>query len=360
MLAYFKYHRLARYMANILLPLLMTLVFLLYGPSIGAGYTLFVFVATSIIFHKDWATRIGLIIFILVLFSGSSIALLTYAPPLLDRVDSFDAIITFVGTSVAVSLMITYFFHETLEYEAEQAQLMASLKKSNTALHKANQELERFAYITSHDLKTPARNISSFLGLAERDLKRGQYDNLETFFGYAKAGAHQMNELIEDILNFSRLNHQKALVLEFADLNETIATCEEQLRVTYGSRFTVHATGLPVIKTAPKLLSILFMNLLDNAIKYNDAEQAIIQVDSRVEDNQWVLTFADNGIGIAPEFQDKVFEMFQRLHTPTEYNGTGIGLAMCRKVAQRLGGEIELQSQPGEGSQFLVRLPKLN
>ncbi|MCI5093348.1 ATP-binding protein [Phaeodactylibacter sp.] len=358
-LSYLKLHNLARYAANIVLPLLLTAVLLLYGPSIGGGYTLFVFITTAIIFHKKWTVRIALIVFILLLFTGSSIALLSISPPLADRVDPLDSIITFIGTSLAVSLMITYFFHENQKYEAEQAQLMKSLKASNAALQKANIELERFAYIASHDLKTPIRNISSFLGLAERDLKKGKYDDLHTFFGYAKAGAHQMNTLVEDILDFSRLNSTKAQKTESTNLNELVTSCIEQLSATYGDQFEVKMHHLPTVQTSPSLLSILCMNLLDNAIKYNTTDRPTIEVLAQSYSESWIISFKDNGIGIAPEFQDKVFDMFQRLHPPDQYSGTGIGLAMCKKVTQRLGGTIQLRSQPGKGSTFLVSLPKI-
>jgi signal transduction histidine kinase len=357
-LSYLKLHNLARYAANIVLPLLLTAVLLLYGPSIGGGYTLFVFITTAIIFHQKWTVRIALIVFILLLFTGSSIALLSISPPLADRVDPLDSIITFIGTSLAVSLMITYFFHENQKYEAEQAQLMKSLKASNAALQKANIELERFAYIASHDLKTPIRNISSFLGLAERDLKKGKYDDLHTFFGYAKAGAHQMNTLVEDILDFSRLNSTKAQKTESTNLNELVTSCIEQLSATYGDQFEVKMHHLPTVQTSPSLLSILCMNLLDNAIKYNTTDRPTIEVLAQSYSESWIISFKDNGIGIAPEFQDKVFDMFQRLHPPDQYSGTGIGLAMCKKVTQRLGGTIQLRSQPGKGSTFLVSLPK--
>ncbi|MCI4649726.1 ATP-binding protein, partial [Phaeodactylibacter sp.] len=325
----------------------------------GGGYTLFVFITTAIIFHKKWTVRIALIVFILLLFTGSSIALLSISPPLADRVDPLDSIITFIGTSLAVSLMITYFFHENQKYEAEQAQLMKSLKASNAALQKANIELERFAYIASHDLKTPIRNISSFLGLAERDLKKGKYDDLHTFFGYAKAGAHQMNTLVEDILDFSRLNSTKAQKTESTNLNELVTSCIEQLSATYGDQFEVKMHHLPTVQTSPSLLSILCMNLLDNAIKYNTTDRPTIEVLAQSYSESWIISFKDNGIGIAPEFQDKVFDMFQRLHPPDQYSGTGIGLAMCKKVTQRLGGTIQLRSQPGKGSTFLVSLPKI-
>lgn len=357
-LSYLKLHNLARYAANIVLPLLLTAVLLLYGPSIGGGYTLFVFITTAIIFHQKWTVRIALIVFILLLFTGSSIALLSISPPLADGVDPLDSIITFIGTSLAVSLMITYFFHENQKYEAEQAQLMKSLKASNAALQKANIELERFAYIASHDLKTPIRNISSFLGLAERDLKKGKYDDLHTFFGYAKAGAHQMNTLVEDILDFSRLNSTKAQKTESTNLNELVTSCIEQLSATYGDQFEVKMHHLPTVQTSPSLLSILCMNLLDNAIKYNTTDRPTIEVLAQSYSESWIISFKDNGIGIAPEFQDKVFDMFQRLHPPDQYSGTGIGLAMCKKVTQRLGGTIQLRSQPGKGSTFLVSLPK--
>jgi signal transduction histidine kinase len=358
LLSYYRLHSAARYAANIILPLLLTMVLLLYGPSVGAGYTLFVFITTAIIFHQKWAVRIALIVFIILLFTGSSIALLSISPPLADRVDPLDSIITFIGTSLAVSLMITYFFHENQKYEEEQALLMKSLKSSNAALQKANIELERFAYIASHDLKTPIRNISSFLGLAERDLEKGKYDDLNTYFRFARAGARQMNTLVEDILDFSRLNNSDAQSTEATDLNRLLTDCTEQLRGTYGDKFEVKLQHLPTLKTSPNLLSILCMNLLDNAIKYNATGHPVIEVSANALPAKWVIAFKDNGIGIPAEFQEKVFDMFQRLHTPDQYSGTGIGLAMCRKVAERLGGTITLQSQPGEGSTFLVTLPR--
>ncbi|MEQ8704814.1 MAG: ATP-binding protein [Phaeodactylibacter sp.] len=358
LLSAFRYHTIARYAANIILPLLMTTSLLMYGAAIGAGYTLFVFITTAIIFHKNWLTRISLITFIILLFSGSSIALLSYTPPLSYRIDSLDSIITFIGTSLAVSLMITYFFHENMKYEEEQTQLMRSLKSSNTALQKANAELERFAYIASHDLKTPVRNISSFIGLAERDLQRGQYEQLGEYFRYVKTGAYQLNALIEDILDFSRLNQQTALDFEPTDLNAIISDCTDQLRGVYGDTFTINAPNLPIINTAPHLLTILCMNLLDNAIKYNTSTRPTIEITARQEETEWLLTFSDNGIGIPTEFQEKVFDMFQRLHPPSEYSGTGIGLAMCKKVTERLSGDIKLQSVPGQGSRFFVRLPQ--
>lgn len=351
LLAYFQRHTVARYAANILLPLLMTAVLMLYGPSNGAGYTLFVFITTAIIFHKEWVTRITLVVFIILLFSGSSIALLTFTPPLAARVDPLDAIITFIGTSVSVSLMITYFFQENQKHREEQARLLTSLERSNA-------ELERFAYIASHDLKTPVRNISSFLGLVERDVKKGDYNNLEEFLGYAKEGAHQANALIEDILKFSKLNHDKPLDLKPTDLNTVVSNCASQLQGSYGDHFMLIASDLPVIYTAPNLLTILFMNLMDNAIKYNNSSQPTIEITVKSSPAEWLIIFSDNGIGIAPEFQEKVFEMFQRLHTTREYEGTGIGLAMCKKVAHRLGGNIQLLSQPGGGSRFSVQLPR--
>lgn len=142
------------------------------------------------------------------------------------------------------------------------------------------------------------------------------------------------------------------------DLNTVVSSCVSQLRGYYGDRFTLIASNLPTLYTAPNLLTILFMNLMDNAIKYNTSNQPTIEITVRSSPAEWLITFSDNGIGIAPEFQEKIFEMFQRLHTTREYKGTGIGLAMCKKVAHRLGGEIQLLAQPGEGSRFLVRLPR--
>jgi PAS domain S-box-containing protein len=234
-----------------------------------------------------------------------------------------------------------------------------ALEARTKELERSNAELEQFAYIASHDLREPLRMVSSFVGLLERRYSdRLDKDGLE-FIAFAKDGAERMNRLVLDLLDFSRIGRKsppvKPVPLEQA---VTLATTYLQAKIDEtGAKIDVAAT-LPTLRASEQELARLMQNLIDNAIKYHKpGEPPRISISARREGDEWIISVADQGIGIQPEHFNRIFGIFQRLHTRDKYEGTGIGLAICKKVVEHWGGRIWVESGLGEGAVFSFALP---
>lgn len=242
---------------------------------------------------------------------------------------------------------------------AEIAAQKAALVIQAESLRRSNVELERFAYIASHDLKTPIRNVASFLGLIERRLAPAARAEVQEYLDLASGYARQMHALVTDVLEFSKLD----VDLETRSCAVDLAGMFDRLSRQLAPQFEARAASLEVSGDAeawgpPNYVLQLFTNLVENGLKYNRSVYPRVQVMIAAVSADWVeVSVCDNGIGIAPDYHDKVFEMFKRLHTSDEFQGTGLGLAVCKKVIDRLGGGISLRSAEGEGSTFTVRLP---
>ncbi len=237
-------------------------------------------------------------------------------------------------------------------------QLNESLERRAAELFASNTELERFAYIASHDLQEPLRMVSSFMGLLEEGLD-GQLDAAnKQYLHFAVDGAERMKKLIQDLLLYSRVGANKE---EFVptDLNEVMAyttrVLEEDITKN-GAILTVNP--MPVIKANKSLITQLFVNLVNNALKYHAGKKPEIKVGYTEEQGNYIFYVKDNGIGIDPKFFDKIFIIFQRLHSKTEYSGTGIGLAICKKIVDTHKGKIWVASEKGKGSTFYFSIPK--
>ncbi len=238
-----------------------------------------------------------------------------------------------------------------------RAEREAALDRSRAELRRSNEELERFASAASHDLKEPLRMIASHVQLLRRDLGPVLEGDAERCMAFIEDGAVRMNQLIDGLLAYSRVGTAQ---LERAptDLNEVLATCLRDLQVTIqesGARVT--ADRLPVVPGDRTQLGQLLQNLLSNAVKFRNGRPPRVHVGARRDGDRWVISVSDDGIGIPPGFHDRIMGIFQRLHTQAEYPGTGIGLAICKKVVERHGGEIWVTSSPGRGSTFHVALP---
>ncbi|MCR6631356.1 MAG: ATP-binding protein [Magnetospirillum sp.] len=227
-------------------------------------------------------------------------------------------------------------------------------------LARSNTELEQFAYIASHDLREPLRMVSSFLTLLERHLDDRMDDEAREFMGYARDGALRMDQMILDLLQYSRVGRTGTAV-ETVDLNRLVEQVRRELApkiAEAGAEVVVESPGLPVIAGDQGELERLFLNLMGNALKYRAPERpARITVSARTAEDGWQVTVADNGIGIEPQFHQRIFAIFQRLHTREKYEGNGIGLAICKKVVEHHGGRIWVDSTPGSGSAFHFTLP---
>ncbi|MEO6720630.1 MAG: ATP-binding protein [Ferruginibacter sp.] len=247
---------------------------------------------------------------------------------------------------------------ERKKTEQQLQQLNKDLKANAADLSASNQELERFAYVASHDLQEPLRMVTSFLGLLNKKLAGKLDDTTERYIHFALDGAERMNRMILDLLQFSRVGTSKEDLVN-VDCNDLLQTVKSifHLRITE-SNATLDVKPLPVIKAIQPLMQQLFQNLVGNALKYDDKEKPVITVGCDELANLWQFYVKDNGIGIDPKFFDKIFVIFQRLHSRSEYSGTGIGLAICKKIVERHGGNIWVESSPGKGSSFYFTIPK--
>ena len=237
-------------------------------------------------------------------------------------------------------------------------QEIAARELTQAALQRSNTELEQLAYVASHDMQEPLRMVASYLQLVAQRYQGRLDADADEFIGYAVDGAKRMQALINDLLAYSRLG-TKARPFEPSDCNAIVETAIAQLRLAIedsGARIT-HGSLPTVMGDATQLLQ-LFQNLLSNAIKFRRDVPPVVHVDAQPWDAAWRFSVHDNGIGIAAEYFERIFVLFQRLHGRGEYPGTGIGLAICKKVVERHGGSIAVQSQPGEGSTFSFTLPR--
>ncbi|AGB35946.1 MEDS domain-containing protein [Natronococcus occultus] len=242
-------------------------------------------------------------------------------------------------------LMAQWIAYE-LEYEERERALQAS-----------NERLEQFAYAASHDLQEPLRMITSYLQLLDRRYGDDLDEDAEEFLAYAVDGADRMRDMIEGLLAYSRIE-TKGDPFEPVDLNAVLEDVREDLQLAVReSDAEITAEELPRVEADPGQLRQVFQNLLDNAITYSGDDPPRVHVDARRRGERWVVSVHDDGIGIESENSERVFTVFDRLHSHEQYEGTGIGLALCQRIAERHGGEIWVDSEPGEGATFSVALP---
>lgn len=227
-------------------------------------------------------------------------------------------------------------------------------------LHRSNQELEQFAYVASHDLRQPLRMISGYLGMLHKTLQPHLNDDTRTFFGFAIDGAKRLDHMIVDLLEYSRIGLQDSPI-EPIDMNEVLRDSTRHLEVAIeeqGATVTI-PESLPILAGDRSELVRLFQNLIGNAVKYCAPDRKPeVKLTCVEQDRAWVFSIKDNGIGIAKDDLQRVFGIFQRLVTRDQYEGTGIGLAVCRKIAEHHGGRIWVDSEIDKGSTFSVTFPK--
>lgn len=225
-------------------------------------------------------------------------------------------------------------------------------------LARSNAELEQFAYIASHDLQEPLRMITSYLQILESRYGALFDDKARSYFAFVSGGAGRMRALINALLEYSRIGSQP-VAMETIDaaipLRDALANLDAQLAATQPR---LHFAGLPVVRADRVQLAQLFQNLISNALKFRSARTPEVRITARDGGARWIFAVVDNGIGIDPQHQDRIFKIFQRLHADEQYPGSGIGLATCRKIVERHHGHIEVESRLGEGSVFTFTLFK--
>lgn len=241
--------------------------------------------------------------------------------------------------------------HELIRQAKETAE------KTAEDLARSNADLEQFAYVASHDLQEPLRAVAGFMGMLKRQYTNQLDEKAQQYIGHAIEGAERMQALVNDLLTFSRVGTKGGAFARIpiqAALNRAL----DNLRIAIEeSNAQITSDELPEITADASQMAQLLQNLIANAIKFRGERQPRIHISSQCQNDQWTFCVSDNGIGIEAQYFDRIFLIFQRLHSRTYYSGTGIGLAVCKKIVERHGGTIGVESKPGEGSTFCFTIP---
>ncbi|HET6547321.1 MAG TPA: ATP-binding protein [Solirubrobacter sp.] len=238
---------------------------------------------------------------------------------------------------------------------------LAALREAEFDLRRSNAELEQFAYVASHDLQEPLRKVASFCQLLQQRYGGQLDDRADQYIGFAVDGARRMQDLINDLLAFSRVGRIEHPHTD-VDCDALLARARSDLSgaIEENGAEIVVSGPLPTVHGDPSLLRLVFQNLVGNAIKFRSDAAPVVRVDAERDGEEWRFRVADNGIGIDPQYEERIFVLFQRLHPRTVYDGTGIGLAMCRKIVEYHGGRMWLDTEnsaEGGGSTFFFTLP---
>ncbi len=265
---------------------------------------------------------------------------------------------------VLVLALFVLIRHDAAERRREEerirhlnADLERRVEQRTVALRRSNEDLQQFAYIASHDLQEPLRMVASYTELLKRRYHGKLDSDADQFIDYAVDGVKRMSTLIRDLLAYSRAGETPAEKVRELNPEETLNTVLQNLKVTIGDvGASITHDPLPPIEFDPMRLSQLFQNLLANAIKYRGERTPVVHISARKNGSETIFSICDNGIGIDPKYSEQIFGIFKRLHG-REYEGTGIGLAMCKKIVERQGGRIWVESKLGEGSTFSFTIP---
>jgi PAS domain S-box-containing protein len=239
----------------------------------------------------------------------------------------------------------------------ERKDVERALREKTEELARSNEDLEQFAYVASHDLQEPLRTVTSYVQLLAKRYKGKLDADADEFIGFTVDGAVRMWNLVNDLLTYSRVGMRNN-ELEPTDSDTILAQSVNDLKVAIEeSGALVTHDPLPVVMADRSQLEQLFRNLIGNAIKFRGSEPPCVHISASRNGNGWTFSVRDNGIGIAPEYSDRIFVIFQRLHSREKYAGTGIGLAVCKKIVERHGGRIWVKSDLGKGATFYFILP---
>lgn len=355
-LNYYQKFEFARMVLNSLFPLIMVGTGIICGEKTGLQYNLIIFIVAAFFFHTRFLVKAIFVIYDVILFFILMYYWKYFESPFAELVPFIFPYFSFVISVIIIITLIQRFIIEMSSAYDENQVLLKSLEANNEELKSANEALERFAYVASHDLKTPLRTILGFIELLERDYKNDTIERFPLYFKQVKQGATQMNDLIKNTLEYSRIDNLEE-EKKSIDLNDIINT----IKIAFDTDAT---TEIHVLSSLPKIfgeenqLLSLFQNLIENGLKYNDKPIKTIVITHKETPNEVQIILKDNGIGIPQKFHNQIFTMFKRLHTNQEYEGTGLGLAICEKIVHKMNGKIFLTSIEGEGTTFHLAFPK--
>ncbi|MFK7907808.1 MAG: ATP-binding protein [Chitinophagales bacterium] len=264
---------------------------------------------------------------------------------------------------LAILMLVAWLFYSRYQEQTTMNKLLAQkneeIQHQNNKLATSNRELEQFAYIASHDLKEPLRNIGGFTSLLERRYIEKGDEDAKDFMRFISGSVNHMHKLLTDLLAYSRIGMQEDDHTELLDLNDIITQVSSNYQtIIKKHNVQIISSNLPIIHANRIQMIQLFQNLVGNAIKFKSEKAPEIHIHCAENTKEFTVSVKDNGIGMEQEYTDKIFVIFQRLHNRTKYEGTGIGLSICKKIVEQHHGKIWVESQSGEGSTFYFSIPK--
>jgi len=346
----FKKYTAAR-IITILFPLVgLVLVHLLQGWGVRTeGNYLLLSILSVFLFSKKPA--IVLCVFIAITYMITAIALSNITPPLKESILA-PAPFFYFGVSLLAGLVITF---RVLIENTKYSNLSVS---QEVLLKEKNEELEMFSRIASHDLKSPVRNVLNFSNLMEKNLKNQNYAELQKNLDFVLVNSLQMSDLIEDMRDFSSIDNPSNTNQELVSLMAIVGKVELLLKTEIeGVNGKIKCQSLPDYMCSPSDMLLVFQNVIQNGLKYNRSETPTVEISYKKSEESLYIYFKDNGIGIKKEYFSHIFSLFKRLHSRNEFEGTGLGLSLCKKILQKYKAEISVESVLNEGSTFIIRLP---
>ena len=301
---------------------------------------------------QGWALAGGAVLLVMVFSLGSSLGISRTLVRSLEGLRQHALCVGRGECRVTDEVAGTVEFQELKQRAEEVEASNERLKKESLELTRSNKDLEDFAYVSSHDLQEPLRMVTGYLELLQRRYKDKLDADADEFIAYAVDGANRMQRLIIDLLAYSRVG-SKGMQPIRVDLQEPLDKAVFNLKTAIessGARVT--HDRMPLVDADPSRMTQVFQNLIGNAIKFCKAASPRIHIGSTYESGAWRISVGDNGIGIEEQYLERIFGIFQRLHSRGEYPGSGIGLAICKRIIERHGGRIWAQSEPGHGSTF--------
>lgn len=349
--SYKKKHYLSFIYIIVVFTLMTNAVHILLGRSAFISSLYIVSMLMSIFFFDKKIERWGYVFFVMLNYVATH-TYLTFYDSVMKEPLGVDIHIYFVFSSIAILGITSKVLNQNKQQLEETQRLLQQVENKQ-------QELERFAYITSHDLKEPLRSISGFSELLQRRLKKDKDETTIEYLNFIKSNVEQLSELMDAMLNYIEISNAKSIQKTEVDLNKVMAKIKVNLNDVFDEEtYEIYYSEFPKIKGVEKQMTILFQHLIENGIKFNKNSLAIIQLDWRGENEDYIFSIRDNGIGIDKAYYEKIFLPFKKLHNKSDYSGSGIGLPICKRIIEEHQGQIWLHSEVMQGTTFYFSVPK--
>lgn len=332
---------------------------LFYGRDIGGELTFVGIGLSCIVIFDSWKSRLILLIYIYCAYIVSEL-LLQFVAPFTPEAQIFPVYLIIFGTNFLLTLvMVIYFIKQGESMEKEVTDLMEDLTLRNKELENANSDLAQFAYAASHHFKSPLKNISNLLGLIEKKLPKETLEQHGNYLDLILNDSKHLYRLVEDILTYSTLDSSTYDRNAQVNMSKVLERVTNNLSEELNARHVnLSFQELPAFYASETHIELMLQILIQNGFHYNEAAFPIIEISGTTDQDGTVsLSVSDNGIGIPVEYQEQVFEMFERLHPHSEYKGSGVGLTVCRRIMQGYGGRIVVNSARGEGTTMVMVFP---